>query len=79
VKDTIVEGYGRRRYKPEFIKYLVYSVGSCDETTSQLEMIQTLHSRRIEVDELIVEYQELGKQLINLTKYVETNWLAGTP
>src|SRR4030095_5466772 len=28
VKSTIVEGYGRKRYKPEFIKFLVYSLGS---------------------------------------------------
>ena len=25
VKDTISEGYGRRRYKPEYIRYLVFS------------------------------------------------------
>ena len=23
IKDTIVEGYGRRRYKADFIKYLI--------------------------------------------------------
>ncbi|HAK00263.1 MAG TPA: four helix bundle protein [Bacteroidales bacterium] len=28
IKDTIVEGYGRRRYKADFIKYLVYSQAS---------------------------------------------------
>ena len=27
VKSTIVEGYGRKRYKAEFIKFLVYSLG----------------------------------------------------
>ncbi len=75
IKDTIVEGYGRRRYKAEFVKFLVYAQGSCDETTSQLEMIQTLHSKKLQVDDLIDEYKELGKQLNNLIKYVETNWL----
>jgi four helix bundle protein len=75
IKDTIVEGYGRRRYKTEFVKYLVYAQGSCDETTSQLEMIKTLHSRKVEVDELISEYLELEKQLNTLIKYVENNWL----
>ena len=24
IKDTISEGYGRRRYKPEYVKYLIY-------------------------------------------------------
>ncbi|MGZ8524842.1 MAG: hypothetical protein ACXWV2_07340 [Chitinophagaceae bacterium] len=28
----IVEGYGRRKYKADFIKYLVYSQAGCDET-----------------------------------------------
>ncbi|HSV77131.1 MAG TPA: four helix bundle protein, partial [Bacteroidales bacterium] len=25
IKDAIVEGYGRRRYKSDFIKFLIYS------------------------------------------------------
>src|SRR5688572_22619691 len=37
VKATIVEGYGRKRYKAEFIKFLVYSLGSNDETIDHLE------------------------------------------
>ncbi|HRF20465.1 MAG TPA: four helix bundle protein, partial [Chitinophagaceae bacterium] len=32
VKSTIVEGYGRRRYKNEYIKFLVYAHASNDET-----------------------------------------------
>jgi len=32
IKSTIVEGFGRRRYKQEFIKFLTYSLASCDET-----------------------------------------------
>jgi four helix bundle protein len=30
VKSCIVEGYGRRRYKAEFIKFMVYSISSND-------------------------------------------------
>lgn len=37
VKATIVEGYGRKHYKAEFIKFLVYSPGSNDETMDHLE------------------------------------------
>jgi len=37
VKSTIVEGYGRKRYKSGFIKFLVYSLGSNDETIDHLE------------------------------------------
>ncbi|MGD8210411.1 MAG: four helix bundle protein, partial [Desulfobacterales bacterium] len=37
VKSTIVEGYGRRRYKQEFIRFLVYAIASNDETIDHLE------------------------------------------
>jgi len=30
VKSNIVEGYGRRRYKQEFIHFLTYAIASCD-------------------------------------------------
>lgn len=39
VKSTIVEGYGRRRYKQEFVKFLTYAQGSCDETIDHLETL----------------------------------------
>jgi len=39
VKSTIVEGYGRRRYKQEFIRFLTYSLASNDETIDHLETL----------------------------------------
>ncbi len=39
VRATIVEGYGRRRYKQEFIKFLTYALGSSDETVDHLETL----------------------------------------
>jgi len=39
VKSTIVEGYGRRRYKNEYIKFLVYAHASNDETIDHLETL----------------------------------------
>lgn len=43
IKDTIAEGYGRRRYKDEFIRFLIFAHSSCDETISQLQMISDTH------------------------------------
>jgi len=40
VTNCIVEGYGRRRYKAEFIKFLIYSHASCDETIQHLNFIK---------------------------------------
>ena len=39
VSANIVEGYGRRRYKQEFIRFLVFAHASCDETIDHLEML----------------------------------------
>ncbi len=39
VKSTIVEGYGRRRYKADFIKFLIYALSSNDETIDHLETL----------------------------------------
>jgi len=36
-KAAIVEGYGRRRYKQEWMKFLIYSLSSNDETMDHLE------------------------------------------
>ena len=37
VTSMIVEGYGRRRDKAGFIRYLVYAQSECDETTAHLD------------------------------------------
>jgi len=39
VRSTIVEGYGRRRYKQEFIRFLSYALASNDETRDHLETL----------------------------------------
>src|ERR1700730_1951658 len=37
IRSNIVEGYGRRCYKQEFIRFLVFAHASCDETIDHLE------------------------------------------
>jgi four helix bundle protein len=39
IRSNIVEGYGRRRYKQDFIRFLTYSHASCDETIDHLETL----------------------------------------
>ena len=74
VKDQIAEGYGRKRYKAEFIKFLIYSHSSCDEATSQLEMILSLYPEITDFSQLLAEYENLGKKINTFIKYVESNW-----
>ena len=73
IKDNIVEGYGRRKYKADFVKFLIYAHASLLECISQLQMIEKLHDIE-ETKELLVAYEHLGGQLYNFTKYVEKDW-----
>jgi four helix bundle protein len=43
IKDNIAEGYGRRNYKNDFIKFLVYSRASLLESKSQSEFLDATH------------------------------------
>jgi four helix bundle protein len=76
VKDQIAEGFGRRRYKPDFIKFLVYSQASCDEATSQLDMIISLYPELPDFASILPDYLVLGRKINNFIQYVETNWKA---
>lgn len=73
VKSNLVEGYGRRRYKQEFIKFLTYSLGSCDETTDHLETLYETESLKDEIlyKDLHERLQILGKKLNNFIQSVE--------
>lgn len=74
IKDTIAEGHGRRRYKTEFIRYLVFAHSSCDEANSQLNMISDIHCPDKPLTELINRYDILGRKLNKYIEYVENNW-----
>jgi four helix bundle protein len=73
VKSTIVEGYGRRRYKQEFIKFLTYSQASCDETVDHLETLFETGSLSEQplYDDLHQRLERLGKQLNMFIQSVE--------
>ena len=78
VKSNIVEGYGRRRYKAEFIRFLTYSLASCDETTDHLETLYETES----LDESLYErlhqrLQTLGKKLNLFIQSVEKDHKPG--
>lgn len=73
IKNNIVEGYGRRRYKADFIKFLVYAHASLLECISQLQMIDKLYEIK-EAKVLLAAYDKLGAKLYNFIKYVEKDW-----
>lgn len=75
VNSNIVEGYGRKRYKLDFIKFLTYSIASNDETLNHFLKINRLYPHLTEeVGPIIEEYNHLGKKLNLFIKYVSKNW-----
>jgi len=62
IKDQIAEGYGRRRYKPEFIKFLIYAQSSCDEAISQLTLIIELYPEISDFYALLPGYNNPGEK-----------------
>jgi len=74
IKDNIVEGYGRRRYKNEFIRFLIFAQASSDETISQLTMINEIHFESKGLTELISDYEIFGRKINKFIDYVEKHW-----
>jgi four helix bundle protein len=75
VTSCIVEGYGRRKYKADFVRFLVYAHASCDETILHLNLLKDTH----ELDEKETEfflnsYDELGGKINKFLQYVEKEW-----
>jgi four helix bundle protein len=65
VKSLIVEGYGRRQYKQDFLKYLIFAIASNDETIDHLETLfetGSLKDKNV-YDRLHDKIDLLGKKL----------------
>ena len=74
ITATIVEGYGRNKYKQDFIKFLTYSHASCDETIIHLKFIKTLYPDIKLTPILLIEYDKLGRKINRYIQYVKKNW-----
>ena len=76
VTAMIVEGYGRRRYKADFIKHLVYAQSECDETIVHLDFLFETESLKntLIYDELKNKYDVLSKRINKFIQWVEDNW-----
>jgi four helix bundle protein len=61
VNSNIIEGYGIRRYKKDFVKFLTCSHSSNDETICHLRKIQVLYP----------EFEEEVKDLVNSFNLLE--------
>jgi len=76
VSVAIVEGYGRRRYKADFIKFLIYAQAECDETIEHLDYLFETESLNDEQKyiHLKTSYEALSKQINKFIEWVQNNW-----
>ena len=70
-----IEGYGRRMYKQEFVRFLTFALGSNDETLDHLEILFETSSLQDEVlyNDLLQKIDLLGKKLNSFLTAVQKN------
>lgn len=75
ITSMIVEGYGRRRYKADFIKYLIFSQSECDKTIIHLDFL--FETKSLGDDKLYTTlrnaYDLLSRKINKYTQWVECN------
>lgn len=74
IPANISEGYGRKRYKDEFIRFLIFSHSSCNETLTHLELLNRIYKDDYNFDNLYKEYDFLGGKINNYISWVGKNW-----
>lgn len=80
VRSNIVEGYGRRRYKADYIRFLIFAQASNDETIDHLETLyetKSLTDKEM-YDNLYSRLQVLGKKINLYIRAVENDYKSGS-
>ncbi len=76
VKSNIVEGYGRRFYKQEFIHHLIIALASNDETLDHLETL--FETKSLLDEELYKNIHTKNKHTREKTKFIYSVSARGT-
>jgi four helix bundle protein len=78
VKTNIVEGYGRRNYKNEYIRFITFSLESNDETLDHLETLFETGSLadKLFYDNLHKKIELLGKKINRFLQSVQKEHLS---
>jgi four helix bundle protein len=73
--SNIVEGYGRRRYKADFIRFLVFSQASNLEVCCLLERLIEIYPEHFDDPAGKLDMNDrLGKKLNKFIQYVDDHW-----
>lgn len=75
VTAMIVEGYGRKRYKADYVKHLVYALGECDESILHLDFLFETGSLKNESEfrSLTTAYDALSRRINKFVQWMEEN------
>lgn len=77
VAACIAEGWGRRYYKNELSRFLVYARASCDETKVHLDFaLGCNYMTKEQHRDYVSRYDVLGKKINNYLKYVTRSYLS---
>ena len=72
ISANIVEGYCRRRYKGDFISFLVFSHASCNETIEWVEYVRDCHPDFHEnAQDFLLRLDQLGGRINRFVSGVE--------
>jgi len=73
VKSAIVEGYGRRKYQQDYLRFLIIAMASNDETIDHLEDLFDTHSLKDRdiFNSIHSKLEVLGKKLNRLIQTIE--------
>lgn len=71
ISANIVEGFGRRRYKAEFIRFLVFAHSSCNETIEWIEYVKDCYPDWDKsTEDILLKLDELGRKLNSFIRTV---------
>lgn len=72
IPTNIVEGFGRKRYKNEYVLFLTYALASCDQTKEHLELLYETNSLKSEerFKYFLESYEELGRKIYNFREAI---------
>ena len=74
-RSNIVEGYGRRKYKNDYIRFVIYALSSNDETLDHLEVLyetKSLTNKEAYIS-MHSKVSELGRMLNGFLQSLEKN------
>jgi four helix bundle protein len=80
IVSNFVEGYGRWFYKGDYLRFLTYSIASCDETKEHIELLTDTGSlAQARGEYFLREYEQPGRDLYRYTQSVAESHQAGFP